>query len=93
MVDSGDSSHKEIGFAIVRKLALEGITVVLTARDEGRGVKATNDLHAEGLKNVVFHKLDIKSAESVTKFVDWIKHTYGGLDILVKFSPICRQDF
>lgn len=76
-------SNKGIGLAIVRKLAQEGLTVVLAARDEGRGLEATRDLPNEGLLNVVFRKLDISKAESVTEFAAWIKHTYGGLHILV----------
>ena len=35
------------------------------------------------LENVVFHKLDIANLEYVTKFVEWLKQTYGGLDTLV----------
>lgn len=77
-------SNKGIGLAIVRKLAQEaGLTVVLAARDAGRGLKATQDLHNEGLLNVVFGKLDVSKPESVTEFAAWIKHTFGGLDILV----------
>lgn len=73
-----------IGLAIVRKLAQEaGVTVVLAARDEGRGLMATQQLHKDGLLNVLFRKLDISKPESVTDFAAWIKQTFGGLDILV----------
>lgn len=81
--------NKGIGLAIVRKLAQAGLTVVLAARDEERGLKVTQDLHNEGLLNVVFRKLDISKPESVTEFAAWIKHTYGGLDILVRTSFTC----
>lgn len=82
--------NKGIGLAIVRKLAQEaGLTVVLAARDEERGLKATQDLHNEGLLNVVFRKLDISKPESVTEFAAWIKQTYGGLEILVRTSFPC----
>jgi len=76
-------ANKGIGYEIVRKLAAGGMTVVLTARDEGRGLKACGDLHAENLKNVVFHKLDVANPDSVTEFVNWLTETYHGLDILV----------
>lgn len=86
-------SNKGIGLAIVRKLAQEGVaTVVLAARDEGRGLQAAEALHAEGLQNVVFHQLDISSAASVTQFVEWIKQTYGGLDILVNNAAVQHLD-
>jgi len=76
-------ANRGIGYEIVRKLAAEGLTVVLTARDEGRGLKATGHLHAANLKNVVFHKLDVADPDSVTEFAKWLKETYNGLDILV----------
>ena len=77
--------NKGIGLETGRRLATEGLTVVLTARDAELGRAAVDSLHAQGLKNVVFHVLDIASPESVTVFANWIKSTYGGLDILVSF--------
>jgi len=85
--------NKGIGFDIVRKLAQEGLTVVLAARDEERGLKAAQVLHAEGLKNVRFRKLDVSDPTSVTAFVNWIKQTYGGLDILVRTGHLNLQNF
>jgi len=76
-------ANKGIGHEIVRQLASKGITVVLATRDETRGRAATEGLHGEGLKNVVFHALDIGVPQSVTGFAEWLKSTYGGLDILV----------
>lgn len=37
----------------------------------------------EGGLNVAFHQLDIVDPVSIQTFCDWIKETYGGLDILV----------
>lgn len=82
-----------IGLAIVRKLAQEaGITVVLAARDEGRGLMATQHLHKDGLTNVLFRKLDISKPQSVTDFAAWIKQTFGGLDILVNNAAVLHLD-
>jgi carbonyl reductase 1 len=84
--------NKGIGLEIVRQLAQEGLTVVLAARDEGRGLKATQELQADGLKNVRFRQLDISNPASITSFVAWIKQTFGGLDILVRpISPISHN--
>ena len=84
--------NKGIGLEIVRQLAQEGLTVVLAARDEGRGLKATQELQADGLKNVRFRQLDISNPASITSFVAWIKQTFGGLDILVlPISPISKN--
>lgn len=46
-------------------------------------MKATQELHAQGLTNVVFRQLGIASPASVMEFVAWIKETFVGLDILV----------
>lgn len=83
--------NKGIGLEIVRQLAQAGLTVVLAARDEERGLKAAQELQADGLKNVRFRQLDISNPASITSFVAWIKQTFGGLDILVRpISPISQ---
>lgn len=81
-------ANEGIGFRIVERLALEGLTVVLCCRDECRGLHATEELHAKGLKNVIFRRLDIRSPESRSDFIDWINQTYGGLDILVSLLEV-----
>lgn len=65
--------NKGIGLEVVRRLALEGLTVILTAGDSGRGLKSTQFLHAQGLHNVVFQKLDVSDSRSVADFADWIQ--------------------
>jgi hypothetical protein len=75
--------NKGIGHEIVRQLATQGITVIIGARDNERGLAAAQGFHSKGLTNVQFHQLDITDSESVTAFADWIQKTYGGLDILV----------
>lgn len=84
--------NKGIGFEIVRRLAVEGLTVILTARDERRGLEATHDLHAQGCENVAFRVLDISSEESVEDFAEWLADTYGGLDILVNNAAVFYTD-
>jgi NAD(P)-dependent dehydrogenase (short-subunit alcohol dehydrogenase family) len=76
-------ANKGIGLEIVRQLAKEGITVVLTARDETRGKEALESLKSQGLHNVNFHPLDVTSQESILALADWLRKTYGGIDILV----------
>jgi len=81
-------SNKGIGFAIVRALCKQNDGIVyLTARDEKRGLDAVDLLNKEGL-NPKFHKLDIENADSIVKFRDYIKSTYGGLDVLVNNAAI-----
>jgi len=77
-------ANKGIGFEIVRQLAKEGITVVLTARDATRGEAALESLKSQGLHNVNFHPLNVASQESILAFANWLRKTYGGIDILVR---------
>ncbi|XP_024628399.1 (+)-neomenthol dehydrogenase isoform X2 [Medicago truncatula] len=76
-------SNKGIGFEIVRQLASDGIKVVLTARDEKRGLHALETLKASGLSDfVLFHQLDVADASSVASLADFVKSHFGKLDIL-----------
>ncbi|KAJ7964852.1 (+)-neomenthol dehydrogenase-like [Quillaja saponaria] len=76
-------ANKGIGLETVRQLASQGITVVLTARDEKRGTEATRKLHQFGLSNVVFHQLDVLDSLSIQSLAKFIQDTFGRLDILV----------
>lgn len=81
-------SNKGVGFAIVRSLCKQfNGDVILTSRDEGRGQAAIQELEKEGLKPK-FHQLDIEDHESVVKLAEFIKTTYGGLDVLVNNAGI-----
>lgn len=82
-------ANKGIGFEVVQQLTKAGVTTILTARDESRGVAAVDALKAQGLENVLFHQLEISDPASVAKLASWIKDQFGGLDILVSnFRPM-----
>ena len=77
-------ANKGIGFKICRKLASNGIVVVLTARDEKKGLEAVEKLREFGQSDhIVFHQLDVADPASIASFADFIKTKYGKLDILV----------
>lgn len=76
--------NRGVGLETVTQLASKGLTVVMTARNETLGREAMEGLHSKlGLTNVVLHELDIESPESVAEFAEWLRRSYGGLDILV----------
>ena len=78
-------ANKGIGLEIVRQLASTGIKVVLTARNEERGLQALETLKASALSHLVlFHQLDVADAATVASLADFIKSKFGKLDILVK---------
>ncbi|KAL3530166.1 hypothetical protein ACH5RR_009488 [Cinchona calisaya] len=76
-------ANKGIGLETVRQLATAGVTVILTARNEKRGMDATSLLHQSGLSNVVFHQLDVQDMESIRSLAKFIETEFGRLDILV----------
>ena len=81
-------ANKGIGFEIVRQLASNGVTVILTARDENRGLEAVEKLKEKGLSdNVLFHPLDVANPTSIARLADFIKTRFGKLDILVILKP------
>lgn len=76
--------NKGIGFEICKQLASNGVKVVLTARDEKRGLEAVEKLKDFGLSHlVVFHQLDVTDPASVASLSDFVKTKFGKLDILV----------
>lgn len=80
-------ANKGVGLEICHQLALQGVTVILTARDEKRGKDATQTLRRESqLPNIIFHQLDVTDDNSVTSLAWYIKNRYGKLDILVNCS-------
>ncbi|GAU10043.1 hypothetical protein TSUD_416340 [Trifolium subterraneum] len=82
-------ANKGIGFAVCKQLASEGITVVLTARDQNRGLEAVQKLKQLSLPGlVVFHQLDVTDHASIRSFVDFIQNQFGKLDILVNNAGI-----
>ncbi|XP_004634412.1 carbonyl reductase [NADPH] 1 [Octodon degus] len=80
--------NKGIGFAITRDLCrrFPG-DVMLTARDEARGLAAVQQLQAEGL-SPRFHQLDIDDLQSIRALRDFLRKEYGGLDVLVNNAGI-----
>ena len=53
-------ANKGIGYETARRLASQGITVLIGARDEQRGKEAAAKLQAEGL-DIQFLRLDLMS--------------------------------
>ncbi|KAK1267615.1 Salutaridine reductase [Acorus gramineus] len=76
--------NKGIGFEICRQLASNGLEVILTARDEKRGLDAVDSLKGSGLVGVGFHQLDVTDPVSVASLANFIESHFGKLDILVE---------
>ncbi|CAN4125712.1 unnamed protein product [Withania somnifera] len=76
-------ANKGIGFEICRQLASQGVYVILSARNEKRGLEALEKLKGFGLaQSVVFHQLDVMDPSTIASLADFIKTKFGRLDIL-----------
>ncbi|KAL5758918.1 hypothetical protein ACOSP7_021529 [Xanthoceras sorbifolium] len=87
--------NKGIGFEICRQLASKGIKVVVTARNEKRGLQAVDNLIKEfGLSPhlLVFHQLDVTDSASAASLADFVKTQFGKLDILVNNAATLGAD-
>ncbi|XP_076046160.1 carbonyl reductase [NADPH] 1-like isoform X2 [Oratosquilla oratoria] len=84
-------ANKGIGYGIMKELCqkFDGI-VYLTARNEERGKAAVAELNKLGY-NPSFHLLDIDSKDSINTFAEYLKETYGGLDVLVNNAAIAYK--
>ncbi|KAM2624874.1 hypothetical protein TB1_031812 [Malus domestica] len=82
-------ANKGVGFGTVKQLASNGIMVVLTARDEKRGLEALEKLKEFGVSDrVVFHQLDVTNSADIASLADFVKTQFGKLDILVNNAGI-----
>uniref|UniRef100_A0A0D9VIT2 Uncharacterized protein n=1 Tax=Leersia perrieri TaxID=77586 RepID=A0A0D9VIT2_9ORYZ len=79
--------NRGVGLEICKQLASNGILVVLTARDEGKGSQAVKALEQSGLSGVIFHQLDVIDPSSIMLLVEFVRTKFGKLDILI----VCNQ--
>lgn len=84
-------SNKGIGFEIVRQLSKSGHTVVLTARNEAKGMLAVETLKKENL-SVHFINLDVTQEASIISVADKVKSQFGKLDVLINNAAILMKE-
>ena len=80
-------ANKGIGLEIARQLGEVGVTVLIGARDPGRGQTAAAALSAQGL-TAAFVPLDVTDADSIAAAARQIAAGHGRLDILVNNAGI-----
>jgi NAD(P)-dependent dehydrogenase (short-subunit alcohol dehydrogenase family) len=83
--------NKGIGLEVCRQLAASGVQVVLTARNEQRGIQAQTLLVKNGL-TVDFQRLDVTLPDSVDSTFSFISKQYGFLDILINNAGILPDE-
>lgn len=86
-------ANKGIGLEVCRQLAADGVAVVVTSRDEKRGLEALHHLKtSSGFSDelVFFHQLDVTDSKSIESFVDFVRTRFRKLDILVIKTLVTR---
>ena len=85
-------ANKGLGLEMARQLAKAGVTVLMGARDSGRGKEAAEKLKADGL-DVEFLKLDVRDKTDHTAAADFIGQKFGHLDILINNAGVSNEEF
>lgn len=80
-------ANKGIGLEIARQLGKQGITVLLSVRDENRGREAAQKLQDEGIDAHVV-QLDVTNQDTINAAASRIESEFGKLDILVNNAGI-----
>lgn len=84
-------ANKGIGFEIVRQLAASGYAVILTSRDEVKGMDAVAQLKKQNL-SVDYVQLDITREESIREAFNKVKVSFGRLDVLINNAAILLKE-
>lgn len=87
MIGLVTGGNRGIGLEIVRQLAQEGHTIILTCRDMQQGEEAAEKMRRAGL-DVVAHKLEVTSQDDIDYLQAFLEEKYGRLDILVNSAGI-----
>jgi len=85
-------ANRGIGFEIVRQLARNGLRVILTSRDEKKGLRAQRALEKQGL-DVLYRKLDVTSRASVRALAGYLAKQHLNPHVLVNNAGIMVDSF
>jgi NAD(P)-dependent dehydrogenase (short-subunit alcohol dehydrogenase family) len=82
--------NKGLGKEIGRQLGLLGYTVILTARNKQAGAAAVAELVSLGCDAHTV-QLDVTNLDDIVKCVNYLKNTFGKLDVLVNNAGIAIE--
>lgn len=83
--------NRGIGFETAKKLAEQGIKVVIGVRDQLKGEKAVAELKARGA-DTDYVLYDASQADAAQKVAQTLESRYGKLDILVNNAGILKEE-
>jgi len=80
-------ANRGIGLEICRQLAKSDFQVILTSRDQNKGLAICQQMQDEGLP-VQFYQLDVSDPKSIDNILEYIEEEYGRCDILINNAGI-----
>lgn len=83
-------ANKGIGLEIARQLGQNGLTVLVGARDAGRGEEAASTLKSEGV-DARFVAIDVTDHSSIEAAANTIEADFGRLDVLVNNAGVALE--
>ncbi len=83
-------ANKGIGLETARQLGKLGNTVLIGARDQGRGEQAAAQLRSEGIDARFLH-LDVVNPAHIAAAKTAIEHDFGHLDILINNAGVMLE--
>ena len=72
-------ANRGIGYEAAKELAESGHRVILTARNEEKGLKAKDSIKGD----VIFYLLDVTQGESIKQLAKFIEKDVGTIDVLI----------
>ena len=80
-------ANRGLGKQVATQMAAQGHQIVLTARDQAKGLAATKELTDLGYQ-AHFHQLDLQTPSTFDKVFDYLNKEFSRLDILVNNAAI-----
>lgn len=85
-------ANRGIGLEVCRRLAGLGYRVILTSRDQARGLEALKALQTGG-GEILHHQLDVTDQESILRLRDFVVSCFGAADVLINNAAILPDQF
>ena len=89
-------ANRGIGFGLAKRLLKNPSKpkVIITSRDETRGKAAVNEIldeYPSSKESLYYHVLDVTNKDTYSPFSDWIKSTFGKIDVLVNNAGVLPE--
>ena len=90
-------ANRGLGREVARQLFFQGYRVILTSRSEQKGRQALVQLQQELAQampgELVYHPLEVTSAESIQRLHDFVLVEYGAADVLVNNAAVLLDQY